>query len=104
MRAIIPKFRTEGVGRFFLEGVDVVKAADEEQVGELLDHRDGVGDAAGPEGFPDFIDLVAEFACEHGYPLQHVMTDRAPFPAPALNQQQIAAISGLHIQAHRPCL
>jgi hypothetical protein len=49
----------------FLQRVRVVQAADEEQVGDLLDHLHRVGDAAGPEGIPDGIDLAAEFAGEH---------------------------------------
>jgi hypothetical protein len=44
----------------------VVQAADEQQVGDLLHHLHRVGDAAGPEGVPDGVDLAAEFAGEHG--------------------------------------
>jgi hypothetical protein len=44
----------------------VVQAAQEEQVGDLLDHFNGVGDAAGPEGVPDLVDFAFEVAGEHG--------------------------------------
>ncbi len=52
-----------------LQAVQVVQAADEEQVGELLDYLQRVGDAAGPEAVPDAVDLAAEVAGEHGRPL-----------------------------------
>jgi hypothetical protein len=53
--------------RFVLfQRVQIVEPALEQQVGDLLDHLDRVGDAAGPKGVPEGIDLVAEFACEHG--------------------------------------
>ena len=54
------------VGFVFFEGLDVVQPLDEEQVGELLDHLHGVGDAAAPEGVPDAVDLVFDAAGDHG--------------------------------------
>jgi hypothetical protein len=45
--------------------VQVVQAADEQQVGDLLDHLQRVGDAAGPEGIPDLVDLVLDVAGDH---------------------------------------
>jgi hypothetical protein len=45
--------------------VQVVEAADEEQVGDLLDHLQRVRDAAGPEGVPDAVDLVLDVAGDH---------------------------------------
>lgn len=53
-------------GLVLFQGVQIVEPALEQQVGDLLDHLDGVGNAAGPESVPDGIDLAAEFACEHG--------------------------------------
>jgi hypothetical protein len=55
----------EQVGLAFFQGVGVVEAADEEQVGDLLHHLHRVGDAARPEGVPDGVDLAAKFAGEH---------------------------------------
>ena len=53
-------------GRFvLLEGVEFVQPLDEEQVGELLDDGEGVGDAAGPEGVPDAVDFGFDFASDH---------------------------------------
>jgi len=46
--------------------VQIVQSADEEQVGDLLDDFDGIGDAAGPEGIPDLIDLILDGAGDHG--------------------------------------
>jgi putative transposase len=37
--------------------VQVVEALDEEQVGDLLDHRERVGHPARPEGIPDLQDV-----------------------------------------------
>ena len=37
--------------------VQLVEAFDEQQVGELLDDRQRVGDAAGPHRVPDAVDL-----------------------------------------------
>ena len=53
------------VGLVLLQRVQVVEALDEQQVGDLLDDLERVGDAAGPEGVPDAIDLTADFAGEH---------------------------------------
>jgi hypothetical protein len=56
----------EAGGSVFFQGVQVVQAAQEEQIGNLLDDFDGVGDAAGPEGVPDLVDFAFEVAGEHG--------------------------------------
>jgi hypothetical protein len=34
----------------------------------LLDNFQWIRDAAGPEGIPDAINLIAEFASKHGFP------------------------------------
>jgi hypothetical protein len=56
----------EAGGSEFFEGVELVEAAEEEEVGDLFDDFEGVGDAAGPEGVPDGVDLGADFAGERG--------------------------------------
>jgi hypothetical protein len=45
-------------------GVDlqVVEPAQKEQVGDLLDDFERIGDPAGPEGVPDAVDLAAQLA------------------------------------------
>jgi hypothetical protein len=43
-----------------LHELQVVKALDEQQVGDLLDDLDRVGDSARPEGIPHAIDLALE--------------------------------------------
>ena len=55
----------EAIGLVFLEGVELVQALDKEQVGELLDDGEGVGDAAGPERVPDAVDFGFDFASDH---------------------------------------
>ena len=52
-------------GLVLLQRVQVVQAAQEEQVGDLLDHLQRVGDAAGPEGVPDLVDLALDVAGDH---------------------------------------
>ena len=55
----------EAVGLVLLEGVDLIQTLDEEQVGELLDDGEGIGDAAGPEGVPDAVYFGFDFASDH---------------------------------------
>ncbi len=55
----------QAVGLVFFERVQVVEPAQEEQVGDLLDDFERVGDAAGPEGVPDLVDFAFEVAGEH---------------------------------------
>jgi hypothetical protein len=45
--------------------VQVVQPAQEQQVGDLLDDLQRVGDTAGPEGIPDAVDLALEVTCDH---------------------------------------
>ena len=47
------------------QGVQLVQPLDEQQVGELLDDRKGVGDAAGPHGVPDAVDFGFDFTGDH---------------------------------------
>lgn len=46
----------------------IVEALDEEQVGDLLDHPEGIGHPARPEGIPDLVDLGADWPSEHVVP------------------------------------
>lgn len=55
----------EAVGLVFLQGVEVVEALEEQQVGDLLDDFERVGNAAGPERIPEGVDLAADSAVEH---------------------------------------
>lgn len=50
----------------FSSKVHIVELPQKEQVGDLLDDCNGVGDAVGPEGFPDLVNSAFEFAGEHG--------------------------------------
>ena len=52
-------------GFVLFQRVQVVQPLQEQQVGNLLDDFQRVGDAARPEGVPDGVDLGADFACEH---------------------------------------
>jgi len=52
-------------GLALLQGLQLVQSPDEQQVGNLLDDLERVGDPAGPEAVPDLVDLVADIACEH---------------------------------------
>ena len=57
----------ESAGFGFFEELEVVEASEEEEVSDLFDDFEGVGNAAGREGEPDAVDLVADFAGEHGW-------------------------------------
>ncbi len=43
----------------------VIQPPDEQQVGDLFNHLQRIGNAARPEGIPDSVDLAAKFASEH---------------------------------------
>ena len=62
----------EAVGLVLLECMRLVQAADEEEIGDLLDHLERVGDATRPEGVPDVVDLGAKFTRQHAIPQQHL--------------------------------
>ena len=55
----------ETIGLVLLARVHVIEAADEEEVGDLLDHLERIGDSPCPERIPNTIDLVPEFTCKH---------------------------------------
>lgn len=67
-RYAVPSFHgdAERLRLAFLQGMQIVEPLDEEQIGDLLDHREGIGYTAGPEGVPDLIDLIPDFAGAHG--------------------------------------
>jgi hypothetical protein len=52
-------------GLAFLQRLNFVEPLDEEQVGELFDNGQRVGNAAGPHRIPDAIDSGFEFAGDH---------------------------------------
>lgn len=53
-----------GTGGFALGNVFLhIEHAGEHQVADLLDHGEGVGDTASPEFFPEFVDIVTDWAC-----------------------------------------
>jgi hypothetical protein len=51
-----------------LDRLQIVEAANEKQVGYLLDDLERIRDASRPEGVPDLINLVADFSREHVSP------------------------------------
>ena len=57
--------RFSRAGPILLERVEVVEAAQEEQIGNLFDDLQRIGDAAGPEGIPDLVDLALDGAGDH---------------------------------------
>ena len=50
-------------GLVLFQRLQVVEPAQEEQVGDLLDDLERVGDAARPEGVPDAVDLTPRYRC-----------------------------------------
>jgi hypothetical protein len=73
--------------------VQVVQPAQEEQVGDLLDHLQRVGDAAGPEGVPDLVDLALDVAGDHLEGLhreqQRTPAGKLPIIMPEVLQRQV---------------
>ena len=61
----VPDRGAEGVGVVLGEGLKLVKALDEEDVGDLLDDLHRVGHAVRPEGVPHPIDLRLELVYCH---------------------------------------
>ena len=55
----------QGGGLVLFQRVEVVQALEEQQVGDLLDDFEGIGDAAGPEGIPEGVNFGADFAGKH---------------------------------------
>ena len=49
----------------FFNGVKIVQSTQKEQLGDLLDHIDGVGNAAGTGGILVGVDFASQFAGEH---------------------------------------
>jgi hypothetical protein len=49
-------------GSVLFERVEIVEPAEEQQIGDLLDDFDGIGDAARPECVPDLVDLTLDSA------------------------------------------
>ena len=52
----------EARGFQVFKGLEFIKAPEEEEVCNLLDDFERIGDAAGPEGVPDGVDLATNFA------------------------------------------
>ncbi|BCB33784.1 hypothetical protein KaCgl_17580 [Corynebacterium glutamicum] len=48
-----------------IAGLALIELTHEQQIGELFNHGDGVGDATGPESVSDFVYLGLESACNH---------------------------------------
>ena len=61
----VPDRGAEGAGLVLGEGLKLVKALDEQEVGDLLDDPHRVGHAVRPEGVPHPIDLRLELVCCH---------------------------------------
>ena len=55
----------EGAGLLLFENLEIVQAAKEEKVGDLLDHFQRIRDAAGPERVPQAVNLIAKFSGYH---------------------------------------
>jgi len=75
-------------GLAILEGVQLVQALDEQQIGQLLDDRKRVGDPAGPHRVPDAVNPGFEFAGDHVCSLCKV----GPFSAPEASQSSACSL------------
>ena len=92
----------EAVGLVFLEGVKFVQPLDEEQVGELLDNGERIGNTAGSEGVPDAVDFGFDFACDHLFNINYP----APWPGRPrifLNVSRLGLCGDKEAEAMRGC-
>lgn len=55
----------QAVGFIFFKHVQVIQAAQKDEIGNLFDHLKRVGNTARPKGILDAIDLIADFTGEH---------------------------------------
>ncbi len=55
---------TQHVGVVLFPRLDIIQAAHEEEVRDLLDHLQRIGNPARPKGIPDLINLGPNFTCE----------------------------------------
>lgn len=55
----------KGLCLVFFERLKLVEPLNEQEIRDLFDDGERIGDAARPEGIPDFVDLVADFAGKH---------------------------------------
>jgi hypothetical protein len=79
-------------GLVLLERLQIVEPSQEEQVGDLLDDFERVGDPAGPEGVPDAIDLAAQLAGQHvGIPQRSAGRGTGQLAGTHSSQNEIAA-------------
>lgn len=57
--------RRANAAKVFPGSVAFIEPPHEEQVGDLFDHLQRIGDAPRPAGVPDAVDLAADFAGDH---------------------------------------
>ncbi len=55
----------ESIGPVLLQLVQIVEAADKQQIGDLFDHLQRIRNAAGPESVPNAINLILDVAGDH---------------------------------------
>ena len=55
----------EAIGLVLLAGMRLVEPAHEQEVGDLLDDLERIGDATRPKSVPDVVDLGSKFTCQH---------------------------------------
>src|SRR6266481_1253575 len=58
------------VSLVLLASMRLVQPAHEQQVGDLLDHLERVGNATRPKGIPDPVNLGAKFPRQHATPIK----------------------------------
>ncbi len=63
-------------GFIFIESVQLIQTLEEQQIRDLLDDFEGIGNAAGPEGVPDAVNLAADIAGEHVSSIDEIVYGR----------------------------
>ncbi len=62
----------EAVGLVLFTSMGVIQPAHEQEVSDLFDHFERIGDATRPKGIPYIVDLGAKFAGQHNTPEIHI--------------------------------
>ena len=62
----------EAVGLVLFKSMGVIQPAHEQEVSDLFDHFERIGDATRPKGIPYIVDLGAKFAGQHNTPEIHI--------------------------------
>src|SRR5262249_569902 len=68
--------RLETRGLQLFECLELIQPLDEEQVSDLLDNFEWIGNPGGTKSIPDLIYLVTDLVCQHNCSLDRALSNR----------------------------